>query len=57
MTATEAANLARILAIVRNGDDLRAWDMVIMEGLLVKAQIFLELSPDGTSPTHAHADS
>jgi len=57
MTATEAANLCRILSIVRNGGELRTWDLVIMEGLLTKAQIFLELTPDGTSKDHAHADA
>jgi len=57
MTASEAANLSRILSEFLRREDVHKWDRIIAEHLRAKATIFLELTPDGTSPAHARSDA
>jgi len=57
LTFTEFANLARILAAHQRCEECRRWDAVISDHLLQKIEMIMEVSPDGTSPTHGPADA
>jgi len=57
LTATEMAHVQRILAEHMRCDTCFKWDAVIADHLLKKIEMVLEVSPDGTSPTHARADA
>jgi len=57
LTASEAANVARILALHQRCEECHRWDAEVSDALLKRIEMFMEVSPDGSSPTHAHADA
>jgi len=57
LTSTEMANVARILAVHQRCNECHRWDAEISDHLLKKIEMVMEVSPDGTSPTHGRADS
>jgi len=57
MTAGEADLLRMLLLRYRQGLAPLAVDASMIEMFLIKIELFMEVSPDGPTPTHACADA
>ena len=57
MTAGDAEMLRILLCRYRSGLRPLAVDESLIEMFLIRIELFLEVSPDGSTPTHATADA
>jgi len=57
MTAGDAEMLRILLCRYRAGHRPLAVDESLIEMFLIRIELFLEVSPDGSTPTHATADA